>query len=158
MKYHAHNPLQIDVLVVDETSMIDLPMMANWCKRWKPETRLILLGDQAQLASVEAGSGIREIAQFLTQDYSPAQADYIHATTGYTVPTSDEHSPLRDAICHFNLLVVVSEMIRALNNLLSKFNKEKARAVWQPLRNIHKSYISIILMKSKRLKNLFAKW
>ena len=43
-------------------------------------------------------------------------------------------------------------MIRALNNLLSKFNKEKARAVWQPLRNIHKSYISIILMKSKRLK------
>ena len=51
----------------------------------KPETRLILLGDQAQLASVEAGAVLGEIAQFLTQDYSPAQADYIHATTGYTV-------------------------------------------------------------------------
>ena len=49
---------------------------------------------------MEAGAVLGEIAQFLTQDYSPAQADYIHATTGYTVPTSDEHSPLRDAICH----------------------------------------------------------
>lgn len=100
VKYHAHNPLQIDVLVVDETSMIDLPMMAKLVQALKPETRLILLGDQAQLASVEAGAVLGEIAQFLTQDYSPAQADYIHATTGYTVPTSDEHSPLRDAICH----------------------------------------------------------
>ena len=54
MKYHAHNPLQIDVLVVDETSMIDLPMMAKLVQALKPETRLILLGDQAQLASVEA--------------------------------------------------------------------------------------------------------
>ena len=56
MKYHAHNPLQIDVLVVDETSMIDLPMMAKLVQALKPETRLILLGDQAQLASVEAGA------------------------------------------------------------------------------------------------------
>ena len=55
MKYHAHNPLQIDVLVVDETSMIDLPMMAKLVQALKPETRVILLGDQAQLASVELG-------------------------------------------------------------------------------------------------------
>ena len=41
MKYHAHNPLQIDVLVVDETSMIDLPMMAKLVQTLKPETRLI---------------------------------------------------------------------------------------------------------------------
>ena len=100
VKYHTHNPLQIDVLVVDETSMIDLPMMAKLVQALKPETRLILLGDQAQLASVEAGAVLGEIAQFLTLDYSPAQADYIYATTGYTVPTGGEHSPLRDAICH----------------------------------------------------------
>ena len=55
VKYHAHNPLQINVLVVDETSMIDLPMMAKLVQALKPETRLILLGDQAQLASVEVG-------------------------------------------------------------------------------------------------------
>ena len=66
VKYHAHNPLQIDVLVVDETSMIDLPMMAKLVQALKPETRLILLGDQAQLASVEAGAVLGEIAQFLT--------------------------------------------------------------------------------------------
>ena len=31
-----------------------------------------------------SGAVLGEIAQFLTQDYSPTQADYIHATTGYT--------------------------------------------------------------------------
>ena len=55
-RYNSHNPLQLDVLVVDETSMIDLPMMAKLINALKPETRLILLGDQAQLASVEAGA------------------------------------------------------------------------------------------------------
>ena len=60
VKYHAHNPLQIDVLVVDETSMIDLPMMAKLVQALKSETRLILLGDQAQLASVEAGAVLGE--------------------------------------------------------------------------------------------------
>ena len=49
---------------------------------------------------MEAGAVLGEIAQFLTLDYSPDQADYIHETTGYTVPTKGEHSPLRDAICH----------------------------------------------------------
>ena len=59
-RYNVNNPLQIDVLVVDETSMIDLPMMAKLLNALKPETRLILLGDQAQLASVEAGAVLGE--------------------------------------------------------------------------------------------------
>ena len=46
-RYNSYNPLQLDVLVVDETSMIDLPMMAKLINALKPETRLILLGDQA---------------------------------------------------------------------------------------------------------------
>ena len=49
---------------------------------------------------MKRGAVLGEIAQFLTQDYSPTQADYIYATTGYTVPTGGEHSPLRDTICH----------------------------------------------------------
>ena len=99
-RYNSHNPLQLDVLVVDETSMIDLPMMAKLINALKPETRLILLGDQAQLASVEAGAVLGELAQFVTQPYSHEQASYLQATTGYKVEGYDCSNPIRDCLCH----------------------------------------------------------
>lgn len=99
-RYNSHNPLQLDVLVVDETSMIDLPMMAKLINALKPETRLILLGDQAQLASVEAGAVLGELAQFVNQPYSHEQATYLQATTGYKVEGSDCSNPIRDCLCH----------------------------------------------------------
>ena len=99
-RYNSHNPLQLDVLVVDETSMIDLPMMAKLINALKPETRLILLGDQAQLASVEAGAVLGELAQFVNQPYSHEQAAYLQATTGYEVKGADCSNPIRDCLCH----------------------------------------------------------
>lgn len=99
-RYNCHNPLQLDVLVVDETSMIDLPMMAKLINALKPETRLILLGDQAQLASVEAGAVLGELAQFVNQPYSHEQASYLQATTGYEVKGADCSNPIRDCLCH----------------------------------------------------------
>lgn len=102
-RHHEHNPLQLDVLVVDETSMIDLPLMAKLVNALKPQTRLILLGDQAQLASVEAGAVLGELAQCVGQPYSQAQADYLYQTTGYEVPCAPRANPMRDALCHLTL-------------------------------------------------------
>ncbi|OOF58895.1 exodeoxyribonuclease V subunit alpha [Rodentibacter myodis] len=99
-RHNARNPLQLDVLVVDETSMIDLPLMAKLMNALKPETRLILLGDQAQLASVEAGAVLGELAQWATLPYSDEQADYLRRTTGYDVPSSPSFNPMRDCLCH----------------------------------------------------------
>lgn len=99
-RHNAHNPLQLDVLVVDETSMIDLPLMAKLVNALKPETRLILLGDQAQLASVEAGAVLGELAQWSGLPYSNEQADYLKQTTGYDVPSGGEGNPMRDCLCH----------------------------------------------------------
>ncbi len=55
-RHDAHNPLPLDVLVVDEASMIDLALAAKLAAALRPEARLILLGDKDQLASVEAGA------------------------------------------------------------------------------------------------------
>lgn len=52
---NAGNPLPHDVLIVDEASMIDLPMMSKLCAAMAPGARLILLGDRDQLASVDPG-------------------------------------------------------------------------------------------------------
>lgn len=55
------NPLPLDVLVVDEASMIDLALLAKLVEALPPRARLILLGDKDQLASVEAGAVFGDI-------------------------------------------------------------------------------------------------
>jgi exodeoxyribonuclease V alpha subunit len=55
-RYGAAHPLPYDLVVVDEASMLDLSLAARLCAALAPATRLILLGDRDQLASVEAGS------------------------------------------------------------------------------------------------------
>jgi len=54
--HDMNNPLLADLLVIDEASMIDLPMMASIVDALAKHTRLVLIGDRDQLASVEAGS------------------------------------------------------------------------------------------------------
>lgn len=49
-------PLAADLVIVDESSMIDVRLMAALFARMKPGARLILLGDQHQLPAIEAGS------------------------------------------------------------------------------------------------------
>ena len=59
---HNHkNPLHLDILLVDEASMVDLPMMAKLLDALPAKARLILLGDKDQLASVEAGSVLADL-------------------------------------------------------------------------------------------------
>lgn len=53
---NAANPLHLDLLVLDEASMIDVPLMAALLEALPPSCRIILLGDRDQLASVEAGN------------------------------------------------------------------------------------------------------
>lgn len=55
-RHGPENPLHLDVLVIDEASMIDLTLMAQTLAALPPHARLILLGDKDQLASVEAGN------------------------------------------------------------------------------------------------------
>lgn len=54
--HNRANPLPCDVLVVDEASMVDLPLMAKVVTALRSGSRLILLGDRHQLASVESGT------------------------------------------------------------------------------------------------------
>ena len=62
-RHHARNPLPWDMVIVDEASMIDLAMMTQLLEALAPHTRLVLLGDQYQLASVEAGSVLGDICK-----------------------------------------------------------------------------------------------
>jgi exodeoxyribonuclease V alpha subunit len=64
-RHDRANPLPHDVVVVDETSMVALPMMARLLEAIRPDTRLVLVGDAHQLASVDAGAVLRDLVDGL---------------------------------------------------------------------------------------------
>jgi exodeoxyribonuclease V alpha subunit len=60
-RYNAGTPLEVDILVVDEASMLDLLLAHNLLKALRPGTHLLLVGDVDQLPSVGAGDVLRDI-------------------------------------------------------------------------------------------------
>jgi exodeoxyribonuclease V alpha subunit len=60
-RHHADNPLPFDIVVVDEASMVDLPLMCKLVEAVADGTQLVLLGDPDQLPSVEAGDVLAAI-------------------------------------------------------------------------------------------------
>lgn len=95
VRFNQQNPLPLDLLIVDEASMIDLAMMAKLLRALPSQARLILLGDKDQLASVEAGAILAELGSFLQEGYSAEFAAILQQMTGVTVPTTQFSSPIR---------------------------------------------------------------
>ncbi|AVO57086.1 exodeoxyribonuclease V subunit alpha [Pseudomonas chlororaphis] len=82
-RHHAGNRLPLDVLVVDEASMIDLEMMANLLDALPVHARLVLLGDKDQLASVEAGAVLGDLCRDAEAGwYSPQTRSWLEAVSG----------------------------------------------------------------------------
>ena len=73
-RHHRGNRLPYDVIVVDETSMVSLTMMARLLEAVRTDTRLVSVGDPDQLASVEAGAVLADLVDGL------AERDDAHVT------------------------------------------------------------------------------
>lgn len=101
LRYHKENPLHLDVLIVDEASMVDLPMMARLIEALPEQARFILLGDKDQLASVEAGAVLGDICRFAEQGYSKERAEELSQLTGYSIEPNilPEAVNVRDSLC-----------------------------------------------------------
>ncbi|MEH6414627.1 exodeoxyribonuclease V subunit alpha [Pseudomonas sp. CGJS7] len=67
-RHDARHPLAFDVIVVDEASMVDLPLMCKLVEAVPDGARLILLGDRDQLPSVEAGDVLAAIVDAAGDD------------------------------------------------------------------------------------------
>ncbi|EOS95981.1 exodeoxyribonuclease V subunit alpha [Erwinia tracheiphila] len=122
MRYHAGNPLHLDLLVVDEASMVDLPMMANLIAALPSRARVIFLGDRDQLASVEAGAVLGDICRCAEVGYSPARAQELRLLTGCDVAANDvQQAGVHDSICllrksfRFGASSGIGQMAQAVN-------------------------------------------
>lgn len=97
-RHHRDHPLPVDVVVVDEASMIDLALMAKLVDALPPRARLILLGDRDQLAAVEAGAVFADICA--GQRNGASSAGYSRSTEGIESGSGSiaQPSPLADSI------------------------------------------------------------
>ncbi len=93
LRHHAGNPLHLDVLVVDEASMIDLPMMSRLIDSLPPHGRVIFLGDRDQLASVEAGAVLGDICAYVNAGFTAERARQLSRLTGSAIPAGPERKP-----------------------------------------------------------------
>ncbi|MCC6610570.1 MAG: exodeoxyribonuclease V subunit alpha [Burkholderiales bacterium] len=101
-RFDAQNPLPLDVVVVDEASMMDLAAAAKLVAALPAHARLILLGDKDQLASVEAGAVLASIASGAS-GFSPPMRRALERVTGAALPAAVDggaprNAPLSDAI------------------------------------------------------------
>lgn len=86
-RHHAGNQLDVDVLIVDEASMIHLEMMAALLAALPSTATLILLGDKDQLASVEAGAVLGDLCHNAEAGgYDAETLSYVQASTGQQLP------------------------------------------------------------------------
>ncbi len=96
-RHDRDNPLPLDLLIVDEASMIDLSLMARLLRALPADARLILLGDHNQLASVQAGAVLGDICS-VADGFSRPAADWLSGVTGHDVPGKEGVNALSDSI------------------------------------------------------------
>ena len=108
------DPLDVDLVVVDETSMVSLPLMARFLEALAPATRLVLVGDPGQLASVENGSVLPDLAEL--QDERPGIMTRL--TISQRNRDSDS-SALTEAI-HLGHVERVDELLLAASQRVTK--------------------------------------
>lgn len=87
-RHNRENPLPFHLVVVDEASMVSLPLMAKLVDALADNARLILLGDRDQLASVEAGAVLGDISDTgAVHGFSRTFCNLAERITGDTLAT-----------------------------------------------------------------------
>lgn len=136
-KYNQSNRLHLDILVVDEASMVDLPMMFRLLQALPSHARLILLGDKDQLASVEAGAILGDICQFTSFGYQAEFGHLLADLTGYQSLVDPQSAikanAISDSLCmlqksyRFHARSGVGQLAKAINAGSAK----QVDKVWQ---------------------------
>ncbi|WP_339935816.1 exodeoxyribonuclease V subunit alpha [Vreelandella glaciei] len=146
-RHNAANPLALDVLVVDEASMVDIEMMTALLSALPTSAKLVLLGDKDQLASVEAGAVLGDLCRRAdAAHYTPATAQWLAELTDHPLPEAlidPNGQPLDQAITmlrvshRFTETSGIGQLAQAINQPLNEELRErdKHQAVHSVLNN-----------------------
>ena len=129
-RHHAEHPLDVDVLIVDEASMVHLEMMDALLQALPPTARLVLLGDKDQLASVEAGAVLGDLCRDAAAGrYSAATAEFAQALTGQRLPADCLSAGAAPALAQQTVMLRESRRFKgAIGRLALAVNRGDAQA------------------------------
>ena len=140
--YDKNHRLELDLLIIDEASMVDLAMMARVFKALPSSSRIILLGDKDQLSSVEAGAVFGEITKTLaelqaeiTKTLAGLQADITISESDPLATSTEKHPP---SYSNYNFMVNLNHSWRfseesRLSDLSKLINTGDGNTSWQLL-------------------------
>ncbi len=97
-RFNSDNPVPADLVIVDEASMVDLPMMCRLITALPDDCRLVLVGDPGQLPSVETGNVLADLCapeSGYSRDFARIAQDVI----GARIPVARTPHPLHDVVC-----------------------------------------------------------
>ncbi|GLQ46401.1 RecBCD enzyme subunit RecD [Dyella lipolytica] len=157
--HDRQHPLHLDVLVIDEASMIDLEMMAAVLETLPPHARLILLGDKDQLSSVEAGAVLGDLGRRAEQGhYNPTTASWLQTASGDDVSAFiqadamplDQHIAMLRSSHRFGATSGIGRLAAAVNtghaaDVNALLNTRSTDIAWIPAGVSDPSFASIML-------------
>ena len=160
-RHSAANPLALDVLVIDEASMVDIEMMAAVLSALPANAQCVLLGDKDQLASVEAGSVLGDLCRRAeAAHYTPETAQWLESATGQPLPPEyldAEGQPLDQAITmlrvshRFNEHSGIGQLAQAINQPShAQTDREKQQSVNAVLRHGYPDLHYLTLQRTPR--------
>ncbi|AZM96802.1 exodeoxyribonuclease V subunit alpha [Vreelandella venusta] len=164
-RHSAANPLALDVLVIDEASMVDIEMMAAVLSALPANAQCVLLGDKDQLASVEAGSVLGDLCRRAeAAHYTPETAQWLEHATGQPLPPEyldTDGQPLDQAITmlrvshRFNEHSGIGQLAQAINQPShAQTAREKQQAVNAVLRHGYPDLHHLTLAEDTALDKL----
>ena len=153
-RHNSSNPLVVDVLVIDEASMIDLEMMHNVLQALPKHARLILLGDKDQLASVEAGSVLGDLcADAESVYYTPETQQRLEqlcnetlAAEGWCVGDAQQHPLAQRTVMLRHSRRFGSDS--GIGQLARAVNQSEAQRAWQLLHSASPDINYLLLKQS----------
>ncbi len=136
LRHHQGQPLEVDVLIVDEASMVHLEMMAALLDALPPQARLIILGDKDQLASVEAGAVLGDLCRDAAAGrYTPTTVQWLAAASGCTLPAHYQDAQGPALAQHTAMLRRSHRFSGPIGQLALAVNQGDSQAAHQALTN-----------------------
>ncbi|MCG7532101.1 exodeoxyribonuclease V subunit alpha [Psychrobium sp. MM17-31] len=138
-KHNKSNKLHVDVLIVDEASMIDISLMSKLFDAIAPHTKLVLLGDKDQLSSVEAGAVFADICHGISNgpNYSQQTKTWLTEQMGFVIDelchNNQQGSVIDDSLCLLQKSYRFNEKsgIGVLASAVNRSDISALQAVWQ---------------------------
>ena len=156
---NKENPLPHDLVVVDEASMVDLPLMAKLCSSLSDESKLVLIGDADQLAPVQGGAVFNglikatEATDQLSENFVRLTVNHRRSNSPAAAILSDLCDAIRDGEAEKALALAKSgeDSIRLIDNLNDPSIDQFIRSGFDGLTNAESPEVALSALEDFRI-------